>query len=63
MFLSKADVAEVLLAHADGIDRATLLEHLHDELLSGILRQTPHKHRLTARGSLPRGRRRQVCET
>lgn len=54
-------MAEVLLALADGRDVAALSEHLHDELLRGVLRETAHKHCLAPRGAISRGRRRQVC--
>ncbi len=41
MLLSEADVTEVLLALADGDDTSALFKHLHDELLCGVLWQTP----------------------
>lgn len=50
--LSKADVAEILLALPNGDDLPALLKHLHDDLLRAVLWQPPNKHRLTARGSL-----------
>lgn len=62
MLLSETDVTEVLLALPDGNDTSTLLKNLHDELLCGVLWQTTHKHRLTARGSLSGGRGREVFE-
>ena len=58
--LGESDVAEVLLALADGDDFTTLAEHLHDELLGGVLWQAAHEHCLTARRALPGGRRGKV---
>ena len=51
--LAVADVAEVLLALAYGYDLPTLVEHLPDDLLAGVLRQTSHKHRFTSGGAFP----------
>lgn len=53
--LSKADVAEVLLALADGDDLPTLLKHLHDDLLRPVLWQPSYKHCLAAWGPLSCG--------
>lgn len=50
-------MAEVLLALTDGGDLSALVEHLPDNLLGGVLRQTSHEHRLTAGRTLAcRGR-------
>lgn len=61
VLLAESDVAEVLLALADGADITTLLEHLHNQLFCGVLWQASHKHRLAAGRALPGGRRRQIC--
>lgn len=60
LLLGETNVAEVLLALADGDDVAALLEHLDDQLLCSVLWQPTHKHRLTARRSLSRGWRWQI---
>lgn len=61
VFLDETDMAEVLLALADGTDGTALIEDLRNDLLCGVLRKTPDKHRFTTRGSFSRGWRRQIC--
>lgn len=60
-FLSKSNVAEVLLAFADGGDVPTLSKHLHNELLGGVLWKTPNEHSLTPWRALPCGWGWKVC--
>ena len=58
--LAVTDVAEVLLALAYGYDLSTLVKHLPDDLLAGVLRQTAHEHSFTSWWALTCRRRGEV---
>lgn len=53
-------MTEVLFTFSYRCDVTALTEDLHDELLGGVLRQTPDEYRLTPRGALSCGGRRKV---
>lgn len=60
--LTKANVAEVFLALANGNNFATLVEHFFYYILSRIFRKPTNKDGLAPWRSLSGGRRRKICK-